>query len=89
MAIRGWLFVYREAIGKLMAAIPNIYARRLKTMRGALKAAVPSIRKDDPTIVMAYGKPRSVAGLEMTSPTGQRRLVCRSDADSMASRRAV
>jgi hypothetical protein len=86
MAIRGWLFVYREAIEKL---IPNVYARRLKTMRGALKAAVPSRRKDDPTIVTAYAKPRSVAGLEMTSPTGQRRRVCRSDADSMASRRAV
>jgi integrase len=47
--------LHREAIEKLMAAIPNVYARRhwLKAIRGLMKAAVPSMRKDDPTAGIA------------------------------------
>jgi hypothetical protein len=47
--------LHREAIEKLMAAIPNVYARRhwLKAIRGLMKAAVPSMRKDDPTTGIA------------------------------------
>jgi hypothetical protein len=41
----------RDHILKMMAAIPNIYARRLwlQTIRPLLRSAVPTMRKDDPT----------------------------------------
>jgi integrase len=47
-----------EHIEKMMAAIPNVYARRhwLKAIRGLLKAAVPTMRKEDPTKGIAMPK---------------------------------
>jgi Phage integrase family len=47
-----------DHIETMMAAISNLYARRhwLKAIRGLLKAAVPTMRKDDPTKGIAMPK---------------------------------
>jgi Phage integrase family len=43
--------LHREHLLKMMASIPNVYARRmwLQTIRSLLRSAVPTMRKDDPT----------------------------------------
>jgi integrase len=47
--------LHRDHIEKMMADIPNLYARRhwLKAIRPLLKSAIPSMRKDDPTAGIA------------------------------------
>jgi site-specific recombinase XerC len=50
--------LHGDHIEIMMAGIPNVYGRRhwLKAIRGLLKAAVPTMRKDDPTKGIAMPK---------------------------------
>jgi hypothetical protein len=62
----------REHILKMLAAIERPSAKRhwLKAIRGLLRAAVPTMRRDDPTEGIAGIKmPKTILALTRTAPT--------------------